>query len=154
MQIKGKILTIAGIVLIFGYFILDSFKSPQDATQVVMVGNDTLGKDWGALADQIERGKMQQEQVNNDGGTGTGNMSISSQNSKETNSLQNQDVDPFSREKFNKDNYSSIESPDGREIITDYSRQEQQEQDENDRYKSRHQKERSPLEEPEMIIRE
>ena len=53
MQIKGKILTIAGIVLIFGYFISESFKDTTDPTQVVMIGNDTLGRDWGALADQI-----------------------------------------------------------------------------------------------------
>ena len=34
MQIKGKIFTIAGIVLIFGYFISESFKDPSDPAQL------------------------------------------------------------------------------------------------------------------------
>ena len=100
MQIKGKILTIAGIVLIFGYFISESFKDTTDPTQVVMIDPS---------------------------------------------------LDPYNRQKFDQSNYSTIESPDGREIITGYSRPEEQVADDEDRYKSRHQQE---LEEPQMIYRE
>ncbi len=153
MQIKGKILTIAGIVLIFGYFILDSFKSPQDPTQVVMIGNDTLGKDWGAMAEQIAQEKMlQQPQDAGMAGNTSGGWPGSENNTKEMNTLLDPNEDPYNKPKFNQDNYSSIESPDGREIITGYSRPEgQEEEDEEDRYKSRHQ---SEMEEPQMIYRE
>ena len=34
MQIRGKILTIAGIVLMFGYFIKDSLRDPYDPTHL------------------------------------------------------------------------------------------------------------------------
>lgn len=54
MQIKGKILTIAGIVVIFGYFIWESLQDPDfsDPNAIIMVGADTLGRDWGAIANQ------------------------------------------------------------------------------------------------------
>src|SRR4051812_33147086 len=56
---KFRLPTLAGIVLIFGYFIRESFVMPSslDPTQVVMVGNDTLGRDWGAMADARDRAK-------------------------------------------------------------------------------------------------
>ena len=49
---KGKIFTIVGIVAIFGYFISESFKNTYDPTKIVLSGTDTLGQDWGAIADQ------------------------------------------------------------------------------------------------------
>jgi hypothetical protein len=148
MQIKGKIFTIAGIVLIFGYFISESFKDPSDPTQVVMVGNDTLGRDWGAMAEQIEREKMQQQ----NGGVEEGIEALSGEMDESANtSLLDPSQDPLNRQKLDQNNYYSIESPDGREIITGYSRPEEQVADDEDRYKSRHQQE---LEEPQMIYRE
>jgi hypothetical protein len=147
MQIKGKIFTIAGIVLIFGYFISESFKDTTDPTQVVMIGNDTLGRDWGALADQIEREKLLQTQGEDDNV-----MSISSEKQASApQTLLDPSLDPYNRQKLDQSNYSTIESPDGREIITGYSRPEEQVADDEDRYKSRHQQE---LEEPQMIYRE
>ena len=151
MQIKGKIFTIAGIVLIFGYFISESFKDPSDPTQVVMVGNDTLGRDWGAMAEQIAREKMLQQAQMNEEMNPTGSAGLNGNNAAIPNTLLSPDEDPYNNAKLNQDNYYSIESPDGREIITGYSRPEEQEEEEGDRYKSRHQQE---LEEPQMIYRE
>lgn len=155
MQIRGKILTIAGIVLIFGYFIKESFRNPlaADPNQIIMVGKDTLGRDWGAMADQRERDKMQQSQENEAVASGTNTNS-------ETKSISSED--PFSREKFNQDNYSSIQSPDGREIITGYNRPEDQGNpdinSQTDNYQTRHQQEKGQqqiiTEEPTIIYRE
>ena len=115
MQIKGKILTIAGIIMIFGYFISESFKDPSDPTQVVMVGNDTLGRDWGAMAEQIEREKMQQQ----NGGVEEGIEVLSGEMDESANtSLLDPSQDPLNRQKLDQNNYYSIESPDGREITT------------------------------------
>jgi hypothetical protein len=103
MQIKGKILTIAGIVLIFGYFISESFKDPSDPTQVVMVGNDTLGRDWGAMAEQIEREKMQQQ----NGGVEEGIEVLSGEMDESANtSLLDPSQDPLNRQKLDQNNYS------------------------------------------------
>ena len=144
----GYIIVASGIILIFGYFISESFKDPSDPTQVVMVGNDTLGRDWGAMAEQIEREKMQQQ----NGGVEEGIEVLSGEMDESANtSLLDPSQDPLNRQKLDQNNYSSVESPDGREIITGYSRPEEQEEEEEDRYKSRHQQE---LEEPQMIYRE
>ena len=160
MQIRGKILTIAGIILMFGYFIKDSLNS-YDPTQVVMIGNDTLGRDWGALAEQVAKDKMQQssdedgvalQTIESDSKVGT----ISKSSDKGASINSETEPDPFTRQKFNQNNYSSIESPDGREIITGYDRPEDpgDEYDPNNdsrRYKTRHQIE---TEEPEMKYRD
>lgn len=151
MQIRGKILTITGIVLMFGYFIRDSLKAPYDPTQVVMIGNDTLGRDWGAMAEQLAKDRMPQS---SEEGEGLESMSDSAGILKSISSESYDD--PLSRQKFNQENYATIESPDGREIIIGYNRPEEQqaEQDKEDfdngRYKSRHQLEAS---EPEMKYR-
>lgn len=148
MQIKGKILTIAGIVLIFGYFIKESFKSPSDPTQVVMVGNDTLGRDWGAIANQKDQERMQKQSQEN---TELPTQTSTSFDLKSTSS-----EDPFKKEKFNQDNYSSVQSPDGREIITGYDRPEEQAGQTNsgDNYETRHQKEKNSVQEPSIIYKE
>lgn len=158
MQIRGKILTIAGIIILFGYFIKDSLKDPYDPTQVVMIGNDTLGRDWGAMAEQVAKDKMQQglqnsdETASEDGGTGT----VSKSSDKVASINSETESDPFTRQKFNQSNFSSIESPDGREIITGYDRPEDpgdQYDPNNDsrRFQTRHQKE---ISEPEMKYRD
>ena len=157
MQIRGKIFTIIGIVLLFGFLIKDSLKAPYDPTQVVLIGNDTLGRDWGALAEQLAREQMLQQASSNiqeSYGTGTSTMyyGVDSNGVYSSNSMQQ---DPFTRQKLNQDDYSSIESPDGREIITGYNRPEDQQEEEdqtsNRRFRTRHQRE---IGEPEMKYRE
>lgn len=153
MQIRGKILTIIGIVLIFGYFIRESFVNPSvsNPNQIIMVGNDTLGRDWGAMADQRDREKMQQQSNgNNEGATAAAG-------SPESQAVVTDD--PFSRPKFNQDNYSSIQSPDGREIITGYDRPEDQGMpdinSQTDNYQTRHQQDKGQVtEEPSIIYKE
>ncbi len=157
MQIRGKIFTIIGIVLLFGFLIKDSLKAPYDPTQVVLIGNDTLGRDWGALAEQLAREQMLQQASSNiqeSYGTGTSTMyyGVDSNGVYSSNSMQQ---DPFTRQKLNQDDYSSIESPDGREIITGYNRPEDQQEEEdqtsNRRFRTRHQRE---IGEPEMKYRD
>ncbi len=163
MQIKGKIFTIAGIVLLFGYFIKDSFKDPYDPTQVVMIGNDTLGRDWGAMAEQVANAG---KNLNSEGEVSSvnSNSDVASVNSEKTAKEKDAELlktqqDPFNKQKLNKDNYSSIQSPDGREIITGYNRPEDPANNDDDdadpnniKFKSRHQIEAG--EEPEMKYRD
>ncbi len=171
---KGKLFTIIGIVLMFGYFIKDSI-TPYDPTQVVMVGNDTLGRDWGAIAEQKAR---QSAQVNADNSSadaygygmattttlgsnpymhnmyGADTMVYGS-NNYYSNSPQQTQQDPFSKPKFNQDNYSTVESTDGREIIVGYDRPEQQDnyyqQNNPEKIQTRHQRE---VGEPKMRYRD
>ncbi|HRH58546.1 MAG TPA: hypothetical protein PLS10_12920 [Chitinophagales bacterium] len=150
MQIRGKILTITGIVLIFGYFIRESFVSPSSSNvnQIIMIGNDTLGKDWGSIANQRE-----QEQQSGRSNEGTALTSAT----EETNATIKDD--PFSREKFDQGNYSSIQSPDGREIITNYDRPEDigspDINSQTDNYQTRHQQEKGQItEEPSINYKE
>ncbi|HNY55585.1 MAG: hypothetical protein IPP60_08880 [Sphingobacteriales bacterium] len=159
MQIRGKILTIAGIVLMFGYFIKDSLRDPYDPTQITMVGNDTLGRDWGAMAEQAIKNKALQNSEG-DGGLQTetdGEVNTLSKSSDKLNNINSeQEVDPFTKQKFDQNNYSTIISPDGREIITGYNRPEQVEEENEEensvyRYTTRHQKE---VGEPEMKYRD
>lgn len=153
MQIRGKILTIIGIVLIFGYFIRESFVNPSvsNPSQIIMVGNDTLGRDWGAMADQRDREKMQQQS------NGNNEVATTSAGSSESQGVPIDD--PFNRPKFNQDNYSSIQSPDGREIITGYDRPEDQGMpdinSQTDNYQTRHQQDKGQVtEEPTIIFKE
>jgi hypothetical protein len=153
MQIRGKILTITGIVLIFGYFIRESFVNPSvsNPSQIIMVGNDTLGRDWGALAEQREREKMQQQSNGNNEGAAVASGASESQSIGSD--------DPFSRPKFDQDNYSSIQSPDGREIITNYDRPEDigslDINSQTDNYQTRHQQEKGQItEEPSINYKE
>ena len=146
---KGKILTIAGIVLIFGYFIMESFRNPSsiDPNQVVMVGKDTLGRDWGAMADQREREKKQQMEGNSSSGdnagsgvnstTGEGNENgkKSSNQYKDNN---NTGIDPLQNPKLNASDYSSVQAADGREIITGY---DPEQNDNAENYETSHQQE-------------
>lgn len=137
MQIKGKIFTIIGIVLLFGYFIKDSINPYDPSKDVIMIGNDTLGRDWGAMAEQNARNNAPQQsgynvadaydysKIGNNPYTQNNHQyGMDSSNPYYTNSAPI-DQDPFSRPKLNQDNYSSIQSSDGREIITGYARPEE-----------------------------
>lgn len=165
MQIKGKIFTIIGIVLLFGYFIMDSI-TPSNPSQVVLIGNDTLGRDWGAMAEQVARSRQQIEAENNVAGgyvvdlSGQNNNPYSHMYGVDSNGAYTATTpasqDPFMQQKLNQDNYSSIESSDGREIITGYARPEEENNrntPENNAAKieTRHQKE---VTEPKMKYRD
>ncbi|MCB0508001.1 MAG: hypothetical protein R2739_02850 [Chitinophagales bacterium] len=164
MQIRGKILTIAGIVLVFGYFILDSFRVPSfnNPDAIIMSGNDTLGRDWGAIADQREQEGLRTISSEDEEGSSKATVGVFSNQP-----LVNSSNDPFLREKLNTDNYSTQMSPDGREIVTGYdnpygstkfNEKGKEDDNENDllydneeRYKTRHQIETSS--EPQMKYR-
>ena len=155
---QGKILTIIGIVLIFGYFIKESFQSPSMSNpgQIIMVGNDTLGRDWGALAEQKAREKTQISEENDAPKTQSANSAT------EVKSISSEDTDPFKKEKLDQNNYSSIQSAGGREIITGYNRPEEQNNldinTQSDNYQTRHQREKGQqqvvTEEPTIIYKE
>lgn len=148
---KGKLFTIVGIVLIFGYFITESIKNDSsDPTKVVIVGNDTLGRDWGAMAEQkaLEASQSLHSISSEDPSTG------STQNTNYgSGSLLDPKQDPYSRDKFNSSNYSTIQDASGREVVVGYDRPE--EQGNQDPYSSRHQKEKGEVEgdEPQMQYR-
>jgi hypothetical protein len=155
---KGKILTIAGIVLIFGYFIAESFRNPSDPTQIVMIGDDTLGRDWGAMAEQkLKEASDAVTQKNEDEQT-----AITANSFYNATPLVKENEDPYSREKLNSSNYSTIQDGSGKEVIVGYNRPE--EQVDNDNYQTRHQKERNqtnnnqtennPITEPEIKYRD
>lgn len=152
---RGKFFTIIGIVLIFGYFIMESFKDPSDPTQVVMVGNDTLGRDWGAQADARDReialqnGTLVEESGNQENSGPANHM-------ENSNALISEKEDPYTRNKINTNNYSTVESGDGREVITSDNSQLQGNSSDNYNYLSRRQIERgeSKMDEPTMITRE
>jgi len=115
MQIKGKIFTILGIILVFGYFIKDALQDPvsSDPNAIVIVGQDTLGRDWGAQAamrEQMAAAQGQQQGV-----------ADPQQNANYNPSLINETNDPYAREKFSTESYMTVESPDGREIVTEYN---------------------------------
>ncbi|MDB5227842.1 MAG: hypothetical protein JWN78_2035 [Bacteroidota bacterium] len=145
---KYRILTISGIVLLFGYFIMDSFKnssSLEDPNRVVLVGGDTLGRDWGAQADERERVKKQQAEgtaADDDGsntasvnaGTPAGNKSSTNQFSSD-NLTQGQD--PYEKQKLNSSDYSTVMDGNGREVITGYNPEE----NDNQNFETRHQRE-------------
>ena len=150
---KGKLLTIAGIVLIFGYFISESFKNPSDPTQIVMVDGDTLGRDWGAMAEQKAKEATGLNSINSESGDDF--KSISSED--KTQAAIGVQEDPFSRQKLKSSDYSSIQDASGREVITGYNRPEEQEND--NPYQTRHQREKGKnnndvVEEPTIIYRE
>ena len=144
---KGKIFTILGIVAIFGFFISESFKNSYDSTKIVLSGTDTLGQDWGAIADQK---LMEANAQGNPNGNNTDVVTDIYYGAQPT--LLNEKDDPYSRDKINPSNYSTIQDNSGREVITGYTRQEQLDQNEN--YKTRHQLERNSSEEPSIIYRE
>lgn len=143
---RGKLLTIAGIVLIFGYFIMESFRNPSstDPTQVVMVGKDTLGRDWGAIADQKAREKEELFKSQQDASANEGEVARKS--------LIGSD-DPYQRSLFNSSDYSSIQAADGREIITGYNPIQQEEDNNNvyQNFQTRHQKESGRRENEEPV---
>lgn len=152
MKFGGKILTLIGIVLIFGYFIYDSFRVPtaSNPEAIILVGNDTLGRDWGAQAAQLE-----QASFNNRYGTSEENANAANPNLYGTGPLINESNDPYLQDKFNSADYSTEMSLDGREIVTDYNNpfgktsfdeEEMEEQNSllynnEERYKTRHQTE-------------
>lgn len=152
---RGKFFTVIGIVLIFGYFIMESFKDPSDPTQVVMIGNDTLGKDWGAQADARDREiALQNGTLVEEGGDAENNGPAN--HMENSNALISEKEDPYSRSKVNMNDYSSVQNGDGREIITGVSTPEEGNSSNNYNYLSRRQLERgeSKMEEPSMITRE
>lgn len=129
---KGKIFTIAGIVLIFGYFIWDSLHDPINTPgAVVLSGNDTLGRDWGAAAEAKEKAAAEANASN-----ATSDQPLVTAQSKDLLSGTN----PYQVDKVNQSQYQTIQSADGRTIITGYDREEEHSSE--DRYKSRHQLER------------
>jgi hypothetical protein len=148
---KGKFITVIGIVLIFGYFIMESFKNPSsvDPSQVVMVGKDTLGRDWGAIADQKAKEKEDMLKMQ-EGGTSTASGSSEGE-MVPTGSLLGKE-DPYQNDKFNSSGYTTIQAADGREIITGYNPTQQEEENTYQNYETRHQKElpRRANEEPVM----
>jgi len=148
---KGKIFTIAGIVMIFGYFISESLKNPTDPTQVILIGNDTLGQDWGAIADQKMREAADAISQNN--AVDINSQAKAAENFYSGQPLINNQNDPYSRDKLNPSSYSTLEDGSGREVITDYNRTEQEDNEE-DHYLSRRQKERNETEEPEIKFRD
>jgi hypothetical protein len=147
---RYKIPTIIGIVLIFGYFIRESFRNPTslDPTQIVIVGKDTLGRDWGAIADQRERERAEAMQ--------DADQNMTEEDLYPQRSLLEGD-DPYARDKFDQSGYTSIQAADGREIITGYDRPSENAED---AYETRHQKElkRRPSQpepgEPQIIYKE
>lgn len=147
---KGKLLTIAGIVLIFGYFITESIKNDtSDPTKIVIVGTDTLGRDWGAIADQKEAEARALNSISSeDPYSASSNDQI-----KNGGSLIDPTQDPYSRDKFNSSNYSTIQDASGREVVVGYDRPEEQQNQ--DPYSSRHQREKGEIEadEPQMQYR-
>lgn len=114
MQIKGKIFTILGIILVFGYFIKDALQDPvsSDPNAIVIIGQDTLGRDWGAQA-------AMREQMAASEGLGQDELDVKGANNNQ--SLINETNDPYAREKFSTESYMTEESPDGREIVTEYN---------------------------------
>ncbi len=151
MQIKGKIFTIAGIVLVFGYFIMDSLRVPtaSNSEAIIMVGNDTLGRDWGAQAAQLQQAAL----AGTTEGTLEGGEGVNP-NMYGTGPLIDASNDPYLKEKFDNNNYSTEMSVDGREMIIDYNNpygntsfdEENANQDNilynnEERYKTRHQTE-------------
>lgn len=115
MQIKGKIFTIIGIVLVFGYFIKDALQDPvaSNPEAIVIVGQDTLGRDWGAQA-------ANQQQMVATQGQQSGDM-YGQQVPNSNQPLINEYNDPYAREKFSTESYMTEQSPDGREIVTEYN---------------------------------
>lgn len=144
---KGKFFTIIGIVAIFGYFISESFKNTYDPTKIVLSGTDTLGQDWGAIAEQKLMEANAQANPYNDNGEPVIDIYTTAQTT-----LLNESEDPYLRDKINSSNYSTVQDGSGREVITGYTRQEQLEQ--NDNYKTRHELERNNTEEPSVSFRE
>jgi hypothetical protein len=156
---KGKFFTVIGIVVIFGYFIMESFRDPSDPTQVVMVGNDTLGRDWGAQADARDReiarqnGLLAEEEQGQNGLANPGGDNL-----YDAPTLLDGN-DPLEKDRSYSGNYSTIQSADGREIITGtYGDNEEYDEEQNTtNYKTRRQLEREgggTVEEPAMIYRE
>mgnify|MGYP000869302075 CR=1 FL=1 len=145
---RGKLITIIGIVLVFGYFITESIRNnASDPTQIVIVGNDTLGRDWGAIAEQ----KLLEASQTVNSISSEDPESITNQN-KNSGSLLDPSQDPYSKDKFNSSNYSTVQDASGREVIINYERPEEQEDP--DSYLSRHQKEKGINQEPEIQYRD
>lgn len=135
-----KIPTILGIVFIFGFFFWDLVSSDaSDPTKIVLSGNDTLGRDWGAMAEQ----KLKDQQAGNGGYAENATLTSSERtedagsDSKKENEVEQ---DPLLLNKRNSYSYTSIPSPDGREIITGIDNTDQEENPE-DKYMSRHSRE-------------
>ncbi len=130
-----KIPTILGLVLIFGFFFWDSIKNDtSDPTKIVLSGNDTLGRDWDAIANQKAASKIEAAEEIGVGGAAV--TSLGDEDPLGTNNPSDKAyVDPLLREKTY--NYTSMPSPDGREIITGEDNSEYDENSE-DKYMSRH----------------
>ena len=147
---KYRIFTISGIVLLFGYFIMDSFRnasSIDDPNRVVMVGGDTLGRDWGAQADERERAKKAQaegsastDEVTSGGVASTDGVpgsSKSNSNQYTSSSDLMQGDNPYEKPKLNSSDYSTVLDANGREVITGYTPDENGSQN----FETRHQRE-------------
>jgi hypothetical protein len=138
-----KIPTVIGIVLIFGYFFWDSFHDGSgDPAKITLTGADTLGRNWDAIAAEKDQ-KLAENAANSVA------AELNSEKDDGNNLLLNPkddplySTDPLLGNKENLNNYSTIESADGREIIIGNN---EEEVDPEDRYISRHEKERRQFE--------
>lgn len=122
-------------MLIFGFFFWDSFHDGSgDPTKIVLSGADTLGRDWGAIAEK----KVTDEIDPNAIVTPTELQSYGDIDAGTIKSATKLDINPLEVDKNASYNYTSVPSPDGREIITGVDNSDE----ENNRYRSRHEIER------------
>ncbi len=132
-----KIPTIFGIVLIFGFFFWDSISNDtSDPTKIVLSDKDTLGRNWDAIAEQRNLQLKQQTEMNAVDVVESGKNEITPMDMR---SLTSSSQDPLLVDKNATYNYTSVPSPDGREIITGTDNSD----DNEDRYMSRHDRERA-----------
>ena len=135
-----KIPTIFGIVLIFGFFFWDSISNDtSDPTKIVLSDKDTLGRNWDAIAEQKTASKIEAVEVIGVGGTVVTNLGIEDPLNPNIPTKNIYD-DPFQRDKSS--NYTTVPSPDGREIITGVENSDFEENPD-DKYMSRHARDQS-----------
>lgn len=133
-----KIPTILGIVLIFGFFFWDSISNDtSDPTKIVLSDKDTLGRNWDAIAEERNLKLKQQTEMNAVDIVESGKNEITPMSMRP---LLSPSDDPLRTEKSNDYSYTSVPSGDGREIITGTDNSEE---DNEDRYMSRHDRERA-----------
>ncbi len=130
----------------------------QDPNGFVMVGNDTLGRDWGAMAAERERMAAANAVNSNEIAPVLDYANLNAKTAPENTNYYSgsllQNSNPYAEEKLDQNNYTSIEAGDGREIITGYEREEEKEPIY--RFQTRHQKEtgKSVVSEPQIKFKE
>ncbi|MFN8283091.1 MAG: hypothetical protein U0U67_07730 [Chitinophagales bacterium] len=132
-----KIPTILGIALIFGFFFWDSIANDtSDPTKIVLSDKDTLGRNWDAMAEQKALQLKQQTEMNAVDAVQAEKNEITPMSLRP---LLNPSEDPLRTDKSSEYNYTSVPAGDGREIITGIDNSD----DNEDKYMSRHDRERS-----------